>query len=793
MRWLVGWNGASAVSDSGLRGLRPVGGRLIWPGPDPLWAVGDWRAEEIRSISVFRRHRAPDHGSADEVRTGFPDLPEDPDDPLAADGAVARLAVVGRCGAGDSALRTALLAASGGALRHLTVWPGSYTVVLQQGARTTLLGDLVGVRSVFHTPWCGGTAFATAALPLADLVGAPIDPLYLAARLAVPDAPEALDGSSAFAGVQRVPPGHALSLRAGRPQEQAYEPSAKSVGGSSEITEAAATGEVTRSLLEAVRCRVRIDLDSADPYPRRISADLSGGSASTVLTLLAAGIPIPSSGAPGPVGPPPVPLAPTGGPRPEPGPEQPRAASAPRTLDERWGDPRSSRTLHHGPPSAVQPATPARTGAVRGSWARPSARPSAAESALLAVTYTDSTSATEQAPDPAHTAELVRARALASAHPRLDHLLVAGGPEALPYADLLDPDLAGPLTDEPGVALVAGLRHRRRLADAGTDHLSGHGGRQALDGNPARLADLLLEHRRLPLLRPVAALARADSAERPLQGAFGTPVTVLRAARRLARTSYADGLEDAATRLMARRRSTPDTAGAASVQSLAWCAPGPAARWLTDDALSAVAVRLRLAIRRTAPDERPGERRARLALHRHAAEFRVLTHIVEEAHGQRLHAPFLDNQVVRACRLVPASARIQPGSRHAILRTVLAGAGITTLPADWGNATPPDPYAAAESVRAGLRHSIGALDRLFTAPLLADLGLLDAGAFRAALHAAAQNAPVPLDGLADVVSTELWLRRLRARQGSCWTGMPLSERRAIGGRVIDGRDPIGVP
>ena len=761
MRWLVGWNGTSAGTGSELRDLRPLGGQLIWPGPDPLWAVGDWRPEEIRTVSVYRQH----HPAADAVRTGFPDLPEDPEDPAAADGAVARLAVVGRCGAGDAALRSALLAASGGALRHLTTWPGSYTVVLQQGTRTTLLGDLVGVRPVFHTPWCGGTAYATAALPLADLAGARVDPLFLAARLAVPDAPEIVADRSAFAGVHRVAPGRALSIRAGRPQQQPYEPHQPSVGGSTPLTEAGATGEVTRSLLEAVRSRVR----SGSDQPRRLSTDLSGGSASTVLTLLAAGIPRPGSS--------PQPSAPEAG----------SGLPVPRqSVDERWGDPRSYRTLHHGPPRAVPETEPARTGAVRGSWARGGTASSPGDGPLLVVTWTDNSAATEPADDPAHTAELVRAQALGTADARLDHLVVAGGPETLPYADLLDPDLAGPLTDEPGSALIAGVRHRSRLAEAGTDHLSGHGGRHVLDGHPARLADLLLEHQRIPLLRPITALARADSAgAHPLQGALGTPISVLRAARRLARTTYAEGLEDAAAQLMARRRRTATSAGSASVQSLTWCDPAPAARWLTDDALSAVAVRLRVATRRTVPDTRPGERLARLALERQASEFRVLTQVVEA--GRRLHAPFLDNQVVRACLLVPASARVQPGSRHAILRTVLAGAGVTALPADWGSAARPGPPSAA-GVRAGLRHALPALDRMFAAPLLADLGLLDARVFRRALHAAADNRPVPLDGLAAVVSTELWLRRLHARQGSCWTGLPLTERRAIGA----GRDSIAV-
>ena len=770
MRWLVGWNGASAVDEPGLRELRPLGGRLLWPGPDPLWAVGDWRPEEIRTVTVFRQH----HRAADRVVRGFPELPADPAAPEA-DAAVARLAVLGRCGAVDRELRTALLAASGGALRHLTAWPGSYTVVLQQGTRTTVLGDLAGVRAVFHTPWGGGTAYGTAALPLADLIGAPVDPLYLAARLALPEAPEALGDGSAFTGVQRVPPAHALSIRSGVPQLSVYEPVPGSVGSASSVSEAAATGEVTRSLLEAVRCRVRSEPDAPPPPGRSVSADLSGGSASSAVALIAAGIPGrvgsgPAARAvPGPAGP---------GSAPDPG------AVARPSVEERWGDPRSYRTVHHGPP--VPSEEPRTTGAVPGSWVRrgPDGPPAAApdDRLLLAITTTDTHEAAEEPPGPSRTAELLRAQTLASAAPGLRQRVVPGGPDALPYADLLDDPLSGPLTDEPGPALVAALRQRLRMADAGTDHLSGHGGRQVLDGHPARLADLLSERRRLPLMRPVAALARADSGGRPVQGTLGTPVAVLRAARRLARTPYADGLEDAAVSLMARRASQPQSAGGASVDALAWCAPGPAARWLTDDALSAIAVRLRLAARRAAPDERPGARRARLALHRHAAEFRVLTQIVEEAPGQRLHAPFLDNAVVRACRLVPDSARVQPGARHQILRTVLTGAGVADIPEDWGHGAPPDPYAAVESVRAGLRRAAGALDRLFAAPLLAELGLLEPDVFRAALHRACGGGAVPLDGLADIVATELWLRRLRARQGSCWTGMPLRERLPLAAR-----------
>ncbi|MBF9068471.1 asparagine synthase [Streptacidiphilus sp. NEAU-YB345] len=546
---------------------------------------------------------------------------------------------------------------------------------------------------------------------------------------------------------------------------------------------------------------------------RDVSVDLSGGSASTVLALLAATIPraakVPaarpaahfdaSASASAGVNP---------GVTPEPEPGSARTTQPTRRTEraaangtaanggvppvrhpalgtfseERWGDPRSYRTLHHGPPPtspAAEAESARRTGAVRGSWARRVTVPEPEPTGLLAITWTDAEGATGSPLSPAREAELLRARSVAeAAADRLDHVVVPGGEDALPYADLGDDPLAGPLTDEPGPALVAALRHRARLAAAGTDHISGHGARQVLDGHPARLADLLLERRRSPLLRPVAALARADSAM------VGTPVAVVRAARRLARTAYTDGLLDAAAALVAGRTTgaPPGTAGEASTRALAWCTPGPAAAWLTADARSAVAQRLHLAARAGAPDERPGARRARLALQRRAAEFRVLAQVVEsapDARGQRLHAPFLDNQVVRACRQVPDRARIQPGARHGILRAVLAGAGVQEVPDGWGNGLPPDPYAAADSVRAGLRRSADALDRLFAASLLGDWGLIDAEGVRAALRAAASDAPVPLDGLADVVAMELWLRRLRARRGSCWTGLPPLPRPAV--------------
>ncbi|MFJ5926957.1 asparagine synthase-related protein [Kitasatospora sp. NPDC092948] len=691
MRWLTGWSGPAA--DPALAAVRPIAGTLLWGGPDPLWAVGDWRPDELR-LAVLRP------GAPAAVRGGLD--PRDPADRTDRDTpATLRLAVAGRCGATDRELADGLAAARGGALRHLTHWPGSYTVVLRTGTRSTvLLTDLAGVQPVFHAAFAGGTAYATAALPLADLVGAPLDAGHLAARLATPETPEALGDRTPFRGVRRVPPGHALGIRGGRAHRTAHpdDPAAAPA-------EAPAVRELTRALLEAVRCRVRATAPGDRP---RLGVDLSYGTASATVALLAAAVPLPAGT---PVG----------------------------TALER-------------------PA--ARTGAVRGSWARGAdGRPE--PETLPAVTL--------------GTADRL---ALAVHAPRLRHVVV---PPVLPYAGLADP-LAGPLTDEPGPALLTAARHTALHRAGGADHLTGHGARQVLDGHPARLADLLRAGRPLHLLAPIAALAGADRATAgAFTGALHTPVTVLRAARRLARTRRGDALDDLALKLILRQEpAAPGTVGRALAAELAWHRPGPAAHLLADEPLAALAQHLRTAARDVTPAEPPGARRARLALHRHAAHYRTLVHATEQ-HGQRLHAPFLDNQVVRAARLLPDDVRLQPGARPALLAAVLAGAGRTDLPADWGRTAGPDPHAPA---RDGLLAAAPALADLLDRPLLGEAGLIDAPAVRKALATAvdpAQDAPpATLAALAELIAVEVWLRRLAARRpGSAWTGLPAPRRPAL--------------
>jgi hypothetical protein len=748
MRWLVGWSSAAGAQR---RRLLPVAGQVLWGGPDPLWAVGDWRPDEIRVVQTDepggmgrtnggRRtsYRGPEgrapggaygdaggshssHGFHSSHGDGYGDRYGDSSQGGAGSGPVARLAVVGCCHAGDEDLRAGLFSARGGALRHLTAWPGSYTVVLQIGRRVTVLGDLAGARPVFHTPWADGTAYATAALPLADLTEAALDVTHLAALLACPDAPEAIGDTTPYVGVRRIPPGHALIMREGVPQVAGYEPTASLVVGAPPADADQALAGVRDALVESVRARLATPryVPDADPDARAvpvpgIGADLSGGSASATLALLAAGLP----GMPG---------------------------------------------------TLLGPACDA-SGVEAGQR-------------LLAVTFNDLAGGGVEP-------ELERARHMA-ADPRLHHVVVPGGAEELPYADILE-DLT--LTDEPSPLLVTAQRDRRRLAAGGADHLTGHGARQVIDAHPARLADLLADRRRRHLLRPVAALAKADG---PSGRSVLVPFTVYRAARRLARTPYPQGVEDTAGQLLNGRFDDPPAPGdalAASLAALSWCRPGPAARWLTGEALAEVSFLLQEAVARPGPVERPGEHRARAVLARHAADLRVLEQAVQIP-SQRLHAPFLDNQVVRACRALPDHLRVQPGARAAVLRGVLAASGIRDLPPGWGAGSH---TAAAAATWTGLRAAAGPLLDLFQAPLLADAGLVDVRPVREALRTMAERdsdgaAALPLDGLAEIIAAEVWLRRLLARRGSCWTGADAPRQRAVSGGVVTLTPPTRAP
>ncbi|WP_067070785.1 albusnodin/ikarugamycin family macrolactam cyclase [Carbonactinospora thermoautotrophica] len=227
--WITGCAGSDVV---------PVGGRPLWRGPRPAWIVGDTLAYRV----------------------------------VHDDAGMLRLAVVGDCYATDAQLRQGLGAVTRADWRALTGWPGSYWVVADDGRRTVVLTDVAGTRPVYYTFHHGGVVWASAATPLADLTAAPIDHAALVARMVCPTVSEVTGTGTVFAGVHRLPGGHALHLGAGRIQP--YEPE----------TQKATFEQAAEALREALVVAVERRAASA----ARLSADFSGGLDSTSLALLAA-------------------------------------------------------------------------------------------------------------------------------------------------------------------------------------------------------------------------------------------------------------------------------------------------------------------------------------------------------------------------------------------------------------------------------------------------------------------------------------------------------------------------
>ena len=51
--------------------VHPVGSQLLWGDPDPLWAVGDWRPDEVRVVTADAADpaRGPRHAAAPPTRS----------------------------------------------------------------------------------------------------------------------------------------------------------------------------------------------------------------------------------------------------------------------------------------------------------------------------------------------------------------------------------------------------------------------------------------------------------------------------------------------------------------------------------------------------------------------------------------------------------------------------------------------------------------------------------------------------------------------------------------------------
>lgn len=188
----------------------------------------------------------------------------------------ARVAVLGDCLATDEQCA----AAAGQGITALMNLPGSFHAVIAYQAGLVAAGDIAGFRRLFTTRTHDVPVLASHADVLRRLTGASVDRVWLACRLASPEAPSVVrDARSPFTGVVPVQAGHRIEVTCGpagiRCQTArwwtppaARDPRASGALALREALTAAVTGRIDRA---------------AGP----VSVQLSGGLDSTALAALA--------------------------------------------------------------------------------------------------------------------------------------------------------------------------------------------------------------------------------------------------------------------------------------------------------------------------------------------------------------------------------------------------------------------------------------------------------------------------------------------------------------------------
>jgi asparagine synthase (glutamine-hydrolysing) len=330
------------------------------------------------------------------------------------------------------------------------------------------------------------------------------------------------------------------------------------------------------------------------------------------------------------------------------------------------------------------------------------------------------------------------AQRYASLEPRIRLEVVQGDPTTLTYQRF-----APPAEEAPDFAAASWARtslRLRRLAAIGAGvHLGGEGADALLAVSPAYLADLA-DHRMFYRLgREASALARARCA---------SPATVLTRSVRLSRTSISSALHQLAGQLEHPVDRTPNWLDAISW----WPAPSGESQWLT-----------RAMRRRIAEQARAGAARATLAEDLGIADVVALTELRASGTVQRRlsevarafsvwpQAPFLDNEVVRACTMVAAYRRTDPTTVKPLLRQALSG-----LVPDQVFARRTKGNYIGEDYQ-GARRSLPELTARIARSRLADLGVIEPRAVLASLVRVQAGAHVPIPALNRILGAEVWL------------------------------------
>jgi asparagine synthase (glutamine-hydrolysing) len=299
-------------------------------------------------------------------------------------------------------------------------------------------------------------------------------------------------------------------------------------------------------------------------------------------------------------------------------------------------------------------------------------------------------------------------------------------------------------TPDPGAASWSRTRLRLgRVADSGNGiHLGGEGADALLAAPPAYLADLA-RHR---MVRRLGSDARALARQRQ-----ESPATVVAMAVRLARTSIRSAINQLADQI-----EHPADRGTRWLDAISWWPPpGTEMAWLTRSMRRQLTELARAAASQVDPMEEFGIGDF-VALEELRSSAAVQRQLSEAARDFSVwpHAPFLDNDVIRACTAVPAYRRADTAVVKPLLRRAMAG----LVPDQIFERHTKGNYSA-EDYR-GARAEASALTARLMRSSLADLGVIEPRAVIASLDQLGAGARIPIPSLNRVLSVDLWLEGL---------------------------------
>jgi asparagine synthase (glutamine-hydrolysing) len=162
----------------------------------------------------------------------------------------------------------------------------------------------------------------------------------------------------------------------------------------------------------------------------------------------------------------------------------------------------------------------------------------------------------------------------------------------------------------------------------------------------------------------------------------------------------------------------------------------------------------------------------------------ALERFSSEGHVE-MRYPYLDQRLVEFALAIPLDQKVRPGETRSVVRRALRGVLPEEVRLRAGKSGP------AEAVQRALAREWPRISAMLRAPRLADLGVVDAAAFRAAMERARHGVAPSFGQLHKTLSLEIWLRTLEEgpRTGDAappgWRHTP----RKGGTRVEDLRTP----